>query len=86
MTITTMVQGNFHRSTCLPMGNDPSQDCRNTALSLKYRCSRCMERCIKCEATRLNNNASFIRGCEEARMAIGRTFSCVCTPAQGCET
>jgi hypothetical protein len=85
MTITTRVEGNFHRSACASMGNNSNQDCRNNVLKLKYRCSSCMERCIKCEATRLNDNASFIRGCEEARKAEKRVFSCVCTPAQACE-
>jgi hypothetical protein len=85
MTITTRVEGNFHRSSCLPMGNDPNQGCRHRLLSLSYRCSGCGEQCIKCEAKRLNENPGYARGCEEARKAEGRSFSCVCTPSQGCE-
>lgn len=43
-----------------------------------YRCSKCVIRCLKCEAPRLNTNAPYVRGCNEARLAVKRAFPCVC--------
>jgi len=82
MTINTSTNNDFHQGSC-PIRernqSDPNyQNCANRDIRLEYRCSKCVIRCLKCEAPRLNTNAPYVRGCNEARLAVKRAFSCVC--------
>ena len=84
MTINVRISGDFHRELCPFKEDNPRyQDCSNKERRLDYRCSKCVARCLKCEVPRLKANSPYIRGCQEARLAAIRTFSCVCV--QYCE-
>lgn len=83
MTISISINNDFHRRSCplreINQISSEYQNCINKEMRLNYRCSECANRCLKCEAPRLNTNTPYVRGCKEARLAITRTFSCVCT-------
>ena len=79
MTISASIRDDFHQGSCpLRDNNQNYQDCSNKQLAVVYRCSKCAASCLKCEASRLNTNFPYARGCNEARQVATRTFSCVC--------
>lgn len=87
MTINTSTNNDFHQGSCpireRNQSNPNYQNWANRDIRLEYRCSKCVIRCLKCEAPRLNTNAPYVRGCREARPVITRTFSCACS--EDCE-
>ena len=72
MTITITSESAFHRAAC-PLGD---QNCENVQVTLDFRCAKCSINCLKCLANQLQ--ASYVRGCVEARQAIVNNFSCIC--------
>lgn len=84
MTISTTVRGDFHLSKCPPINkknpNKYHQDCTDKTNELIYRCSVCIEKCIKCIA---NTAVSYAQGCEEARLAHARSLTCICQVCEG---
>lgn len=81
--INVTTRGPFHRSVC--PANDENRnddiDCNSVSISLEYRCTRCVFRCLKCIAPR---SPLFATSCKEARRAIRNPPICFCSEAQGC--
>lgn len=84
MTVSTTVRDNFHQSVCPPINkNNPSKysyDCTEKKHILIYKCSVCFKECMKCIA---NTAVSYAQGCEEARLAQGRSLTCICQVCEG---
>jgi len=79
MTIIVKINGDFHQSICPDIEcNQRDSKCQSQPFTLSYRCTECVEACLKCEAPRLNKNTPFVRGCSEASRLRFRTFPCAC--------